>query len=345
MIRLLFSLFRFFGIYCIVLAAATEMRAQTSSENEYYQPFPDLLTTRFYFSQKYTGLRIRDKIDDSRYLYVPNTTLNMGIGATYKWATLNLGYGFGFLNPDKNQGDTRYLDLQAHIYPRKFVVDVFGQFYKGYHLQERGRGVATDEAFYVRPDLALTKIGASVQYLFNHERFSYRAAFMQNEWQKKSAGTFLLGFEMYGGRVAGDSVLVPVPLIRNTAGNFTSLNFFEFGPNAGYAYTLVFKKHFFVTASAAANLGIGYTEKETETNSHTQWGVKPNIFWRGVIGYNASRWSVNVNYVRNNVRLVSNEGFSNTMLTGNYRLNFVYRINPGPKLSKLLRHLDRVGPE
>ncbi|TXK26768.1 DUF4421 domain-containing protein [Pontibacter qinzhouensis] len=345
MVHRLLSYFLYIAICVAGLLAAPEAKGQETPENEYYQTFPDLLTTRFYFSRKYTGLRIKEKTDNTSYLYVPNTTLNMGVGATYKWATLNLAYGFGFLNPDKNQGDTRYLDLQAHLYPRKMVIDVFGQFYKGYHLEERGRGTTSGNDYYVRPDIALTKIGASVQYLFNHERFSYRAAFLQNEWQKKSAGSFLLGFEMYGGGVTGDSVLVPVPLIGSQAGNFDELNFFEFGPNAGYAYTLVIKKHFFITASAAANLGVGYSEKVEGAAEHRHWGINPNVFLRGFVGYNSGRWSVNANYVRNNVRIIANQGYSNSILTGNYRLNFVYRIEPGPKLSRQLRRLNRFSPE
>ncbi|WP_241739228.1 DUF4421 domain-containing protein [Pontibacter beigongshangensis] len=346
MMRTLPGCFKIFAICCLALLGAADAKAQATTGDTYYQTFPDLLTTRFYLSGKYTGFRIREKTDNTRYVYMPNTSLNMGVGATYKWATLNLAYGFGFLNPDHNQGDTRYLDLQAHIYPRKFVIDAFGQFYKGYHLEERGRGARSDDDFYVRPDIVLTKIGASVQYLFNHERFSYRAAFMQNEWQQKSAGSFLLGFEMYGGRIAGDSVLVPVPLIGSEAGNFTKLNFFEFGPNAGYAYTLVIKKHFFITGSASANLGVGYSEKQEDAGTHTEWGINPNLFLRGFVGYNAGRWAISANYVRNNVRVISNQGFSNTIMTGNYRLNFVYRFTTGPKLNqRILRHIDRLGAE
>src|SRR5690606_28091376 len=124
-------------------------------------------------------------------------------------------------------------------YPRKLVLDLFGQFYKGYYLAPEGRGALPDENFYVRPDLKVTKLGVSAQYVFNHEKFSYRASFLQNEWQQKSAGTFLAGFEVYGGGATADSTIVPGMLIEDESRNFEALRFFEFGPNAGYAYTLV----------------------------------------------------------------------------------------------------------
>ena len=329
--------------FLLALLAPAEAPAQSETENAYYEAFPDLLSSRFYFSRKYTALGLRDRKSGSRYLYMPNSTLNMGVGATYNWATLNLAYGFGFLNPDRGQGNSRYLDLQTHAYPKKWVIDLFGQFYKGYHLLPEGTAVEAGQTFHVRPDLVITKIGASGQYVFNHRRFSFRAAFLQNEWQKKSAGTFLLGFELYGGRAMGDSVLVPLSLISHQSRNFRTLRFFDFGPNAGYAYTLVIKRHFFLTASASTNLGLGYTRLEGDGYRNIRWGITPNFFLRGFAGYNSKRWSVNANYVYNNVRLVRNQDFSTSLGTGNYRVNFIYRFRPGPSLNRYLRRVDQLG--
>ena len=315
---------------------------EPTQDTAYYKTFPEHVSGRFYFSRKYTGLMIQDKSTDKEYLYMPNTTLNMGVGATYKMLTLNLAYGFGFLNPEKGKGETKYLDAQAHIYPQKMVIDLFLQLYKGYHLLPEGLGAGVGENYLTRPDMKVQKIGASVQYVFNHGKFSYRAAFLQNEWQKKSAGTFLLGAEMYGGMAHEESNLIPHQLIDDPARNFKTIRFFELGPNAGYAYTLVIKEHFFITASAAANLGVGYSTHHGENGRHTQWGINPNYFVRGFAGYNSDRWSINANYVHNNVGLPENSGFSNAMMTGNYRLNFIYRFLPGERLKKRLGVIDRV---
>jgi hypothetical protein len=309
-----------------------------SEENAYYQSFDELLTTRIYLSRKFTNYEITDNKQNKTFLYLPSSTLNLGIGATYSWATLNLAYGFNFLNPEKG-ADTRYLDLQAHAYPKKLVVDFFGQFYKGYHLATEGKMVPKSESPYVRPDLATTKVGANVQYVFNYDKFSFRAAFLQNEWQKKSAGTFLLGFEMYGGRALGDSALVPTAMIEDPFRNYQRIRFYEFGPNAGAAYTLVIKKHFFITAAASSNLMLGYSVQDGVSYRDEQWGVLPNYFLRGFAGYNSARWSINANYIYNNVRIVSEDGFSNSLMTGNYRLNFVYRFLPTKGLRK---YLDKI---
>ena len=331
-----------FFLIIFLSSLSTGLIAQESrTDTSYYETFPEHLNGRFYFSKKYTGLKLTDKDADKKYLYMPNTTLNMGVGATYKSLTLNLAYGFGFLNPEKGKGETKYLDAQAHVYPRKMVIDLFLQLYKGFYLTD-GLGAAAGENYLTRPDMKIQKIGASVQYVFNHGKFSYRAAFLQNEWQKKSTGTFLLGAEMYGGLAHEESNLIPDALIDDPSRNFKTIRFFELGPNVGYAYTLVIKKHFFVTASAAANLGVGYSTHHGEMGRHTQWAINPNYFLRGFAGYNSTKWSLNVNYVHNGVQLPENGGFSSTMMTGNYRLNLIYRFLPGAKLKKKLGVIDRV---
>lgn len=45
-----------------------------------------------------------------------------------------MAYGLRFLNTDEGKGETNYLDLQANLYKRKYVMDVFVQLYDGFFL-------------------------------------------------------------------------------------------------------------------------------------------------------------------------------------------------------------------
>jgi len=67
-------------------------------DSTYYVTTPELITTRFYFSKKYTVFtsRVPKPLKDLKYR--PNTNLNMDVGASYPKITLNLAYGFNFLN-------------------------------------------------------------------------------------------------------------------------------------------------------------------------------------------------------------------------------------------------------
>ena len=298
--------------------------AVAQHDSTYYTSYENLITSRFYFSKKYTSLKFRDRSEDYNLTYRPNTTLNMGVGATYKFATLNLAYGFGFLNPERGRGKTKYLDLQFHTYTRKLIIDMFGQFYDGFFLTPKSTNNTTDE-YYLRPDLDVNQIGASVQYILNHKKFSYRASFLQNEWQTKSAGTFIFGLEVYGGKVKADSTIIPTFVNNEEADrNIELIRFFEFGPNAGYAYTWVVKKHFFLTGSASISLDYGESTTSDRDGRKTEKGISPNTFLRFFGGYNSSRWAISLIYVTNGVSLATGDVERQIILnTGNFRINYI----------------------
>jgi hypothetical protein len=303
-----------------------------SGDTTYYKDYPHLLTTRFYTSRKYTSLIINQTQLENPLSFEPNSTLNLGMGATYNDLTLNIAFGFGFMNPEQRIFKSDYLDLQAHLYPKNLVIDLFAQFYKGYIL-----GTPSSEPDQILlPEMRLRKFGSNFQYLFNGDKVSLKAAFLQSAWQQRSGGSALAGFEIYGGFAENPFSLIPSGMVSGEFSDFKALRFFQFGPNLGYVHTLVIKKHFFITAMFSGNLSLGNQQLENDLSASRRWGLNTNMFLRGFAGYNSERWSINANYVRNTVRLVKNSGFSNDMNTGNYRINFVYRFDVAPKLKSVL---------
>lgn len=334
------------AMFCLALSVMTLTFAETThaqTDSAYYTSYPDQVTGRFYFSRKYTALQVNDAGRGIDLDYQPNTTLNAGIGATYRSFTLNLAYGFPFLNRDEGRGKTDYLDLQGHFYGRKSTIDLFGQFYNGFYLSPKGKG-RSDGEFYLRPDLQLREFGGSYQYLFNHRRFSYRAAFLQNEWQRKSAGTFLLGGEFFVGRASADSSIYPGLISPLGAPTATALRFYEFGPNFGYAYTVVIAKHFFITGSLSLSMDYNFTEYEDGDRSFSEKGLSPNSIFRLFAGYNSARSAFSFTFTNSRVSLSSGETNDVSINTGNVRLNYVRRFEAGPKMKRWLRPLERKQP-
>jgi hypothetical protein len=334
--RIAFVVFFYSGITLPVCAGTSDLLKEIDSL--YYRDYPQMLTTRVYTSRKYTSLSVNNPNFGQRLSYIPTSTLNLGLGATYQDLTLNLAYGFGFMNPQREILETKYLDLQAHLYPQKFVIDLFGQFYNGYYL-ELPSSLSFDR--FVFPDMRVRKFGGNFQYLFNGEKVSLKAAFQQSAWQQRSAGSFLAGFEFYAGSVQNPFPLLPEGVYSGPFSEFNRIGYFQFGPNLGYVYTLVFLKRFFITGMASGNLSLGSQRLQDVANDQTNWGLSSNVFLRGFVGYNSERWSVNANYVSNHVQLVKNTDFSNGLSTGNYRINFVYRFDVGPKLKSFL---DQIHP-
>jgi hypothetical protein len=318
------SIIKFF-ISVFLLTIPLSLFAQ--EDTAYFVSYTHKLTTRFYLSQKYTSLTLHNSSNDVDLRYTPNTTLNMGIGFTYRAATLNLAYGFGFLNPDKDHGKTKYLDLQYHNYGKRLVFDVFGQFYKGFYLASKGQG-RLDGQYYIRPDLFVYELGFNLQYVLNNKVLSHRAGILQDEWQKKSAGSFLLGAETYFGHVSGDSTIIPVKVNQKLAAlDVRRLNFFQLGPNGGYIYTLVIQKNYFVSASISLSLDYTSNTSYDRQGSKHQRGLSPNTFVRLSTGYNSEVWAVSVVYLNDGVNIATGGPATRaTLNTGNIRVNLVRRF-------------------
>ncbi|MGE7774516.1 DUF4421 domain-containing protein [Chitinophaga sp. NPDC101104] len=278
----------------------------TDNDTAYIEDLTQDLTVRLYGSRKYNYYDMHHRSVNEELLYRPNANNNVGIGANYKFVGLNLGFNLPFINNDNDRyGKTKYLDLQTHLYTRKLVVDFYGQYYQGYYSGTSKRffdNALSAKASGIRPDIINTNIGLHAQYIFNDKRFSYRAAFLQNEYQKKSAGSPLVGAEIFAWQMRGDSALVPLAL-RNDGfyGGmpFTRSSNVSFALNGGYAYTLVIAKHFFFTGSLAVAAGVNRTVLAFNDGSGKVhgFGWQLNSTFRFAAGYNSSKYYVGVHYV------------------------------------------------
>lgn len=330
----------------LFFSTCTNAQPNRGNDTTYYIFFPESITGRFYFSQKNTSFFIKSKsAKDLRY--IPNTTLNMGVGATYHNFSLNLAYGFGFLNQDESKGKTKYLDLQGHFYMPKWATDCYGQFYRGYHLEPKVFTTPAGKDFYYRPDVKVAFMGLSQYRIFNADRYSYRAALTQNEWQKKSAGTLLAGAEIYFGNIKADSSFVPASVGNNyTQNGISKLNYFGIGPGVGYAYTLVGFQRLFVTASLTGNLNFSYLTEYSVSNQHSRFTINPVVRWRVAAGYNSRQWNLSANWIADYVPLTGKNGDNNyAASTGNYRIILAKRFESGEKLRKVLEPVAAVFKE
>jgi hypothetical protein len=253
----------------------------------------------------------------------------MGIGATYNNLTLNLAYGFGFLNNNEDKGKTKSIDLQAHLYPRKWALDLLAIKHKGVYLEQGSDAADGLDNYYYRPDIQQLLIGFSGYRLLNPQRFSFNAAMTQNEWQKKSAGSLMVGGLVYYGQIKGDSSLVPKQLESSfpKASGIDNINVLGVGIGGGYAYTLVIAKHFFITGSAIVNLNANFSAVEDMNDQKNKTSIKPSAVYKAAIGYNSDSWDISANWAANGLWVRGNyfsDDFS--VNAGNYRLIFSKKI-------------------
>jgi hypothetical protein len=340
--------FKIVAIFTISLfytkLALAQWQPLIKQDTAYYMAFPNMITTRFYFSQKYTAFTLKAPGAGTDLQYRPNTSLNVGAGATYHNFSLNIAVGVDLLNPDKGKGKTHYLDLQAHFYPEKWSIDLLGQFYKGYYLYPKGMTATPASNYYLRPDLNVHLYGISIFRILNYKKFSYRAAIIQNEWQKKSGGSLLMGAAFNYGKINSDSSLVPFPFSNDfPQAGIKDIHFVSFGPAVGYAYSLVVQKHLFITGSVSVNFNLGFSTEKGVGVAINNTDVHSFSIVRLAAGYNSSSWNISANWVGNQLPIAGST-FSEkySLKTGNYRFIIAKKIMPGLKLKRQLNKIDRL---
>lgn len=326
------------GLLIAVLMLVFVNTAIAQHDSSYYQLYQDVFHGRLALILKNNTLHYKNTIEDRSVKYYPPTILAGGAGFTYNWVNLNLSYGFRLNDYESENGRTKYLDLQIHAFPKRFILNIFGKAYKGMHVP--GDSDA-DGNLYHRPDLEIRMVGGVFQYVLNHNRFSFRSSFLQAGWQKRSAGSLLFGIETFVGRVTSDSSLLPYQTNTDPPANGARKDFFwQLGPNIGYAYTVVIKKHFFVTGSFAESFSYGkrvLTEQSGQT-SISKYVMNPS--YRLVAGYNADGWGITVNYSNNKVNFPGTvRGHELALRSGTFRINYVYRFRSKGKLGELI---DRI---
>ena len=323
---------------CFLAITLQTLLAQNRSsiENDpYYITFEEQITTRLFLAKKYSSLIMKAAPEIQSLRYRPNSLTTLGISGSYKALSLSFGKGFGFLNPNKEEkGKTRSFDFGSHIYTRDWVTDIYAQFYKGYYLSLGGPAGTADKNYYKRPDIKVNLLGASLYRLLNGERFSYRAGFLQNEWQKKSAGSVLLGAEIYYGTMKGDSALVPSHLNSYyPQQGIERVRLLELGPGAGYAYTAVWEENLFLTGSLTINADISMVKEVTASGSANRTSVSPNATLRAVAGYNSEEWAATISWLHNATNAKGkSSNYEYGIKTGEFKITLAKRFTPGNKL-------------
>lgn len=309
----------------------------------------DKLLLRTFVMQKFNKYTLGHEGIASNVTYRANDNYNIGFGGHYKWLGLNVSFQMPFVNSDdKRYGNTKFFDLQSYLYLRKFAIDVFVLSYKSYYLtnSEILQKPPTGDDLLIRSDLRTGNYGANFQYIFNNSKFSYRAAFLQNQCQMRSAGSFIAGGAMHYTKVRADSAVIPPNVLGPTFFNqsrFNKSSTYAVAVNGGYAYTQVMGKHFFITGALLLGAGINYTDLKTDaTNSKdNRLSTQLHGILRAAGGYNTEKYFIGVQYInfvsRNNTTV--NDGWQQ-LQAGNIRLTYAQRFTLKKKTVKRLEKIE-----
>ena len=192
------------------------------------------LTLKFRGNLSGNSIRMKQTTDEQVRAKL-STDLRATVSAAATYYGLTAGVA---INPAQLGGKNKKdWELNLNAYFNRFGLEV------GYQYSKTLSGDISDingEYYHLDKDLVrLSNIYVTGYYAFNHRRFSYPAAFTQSYIQKKSAGSWLVGFSYQGGSIktTGKATELTGTEARLYVGNFAI--------GGGYGYNLVAKKWLF----------------------------------------------------------------------------------------------------
>ena len=311
-------------------------------DTNFIEDFSDKLVLRSFWKSKTNSLEIANRITTDRLIYRPSPSTSLGIGGNYNWLGLDLALQLPETdNNVEKYGDSKSFDFQVNMYLRKFSVDLSYVRYKGYYLED-AKDANDRDTIIKNKGLRTNNIGGSVNYIFNNKKFSYRAAYLQNERQRKSAGTFFAGGFVSLTRIEAEKGLIPphyVELYPEVA-DLTRINSWQIGGEGGYAHTFVVK-HFYLTI--ALGLGLGLENKKFVTKDSrtliSEYGAAPRYQTKAALGYNGAKLSLGLQGVKDGVFIGGAGENEVTYNFGSWRIFMAYRFD-APRPIQFLKKLN-----
>ncbi len=179
--------------------------------------------------------------------------------------------------------------------------------------------------------------GFSAVYMFNNKRFSWPAAFGANAVQRKSCGSWSIGFQYNHQRINMDKDALP-DYLRNDIDStllFNNVDYHDYSVSIGYNYNCVLGRNVLLAASVMPNIGYrrsNITEAQEEKHSilnnlATDLNLRLSLFWNNTKVFSGLIFELRTYDYRKD-----KFGLTNTYGILKYMLGFNFWKKPQPRL-------------
>lgn len=222
------------------------------------------------------------------------------IGPYFGWRWIFLGYTFDVSKPPKAG---RSSEFSLSIYSAKIGFDYVYTHSSRNFIIRRATGFS-ESASQLLENYPFTGMKArsktfNAYYIFNHRKFSYPAAYNQSTVQRKSAGSWKIGFRYDRQELDFDETQLPELVQTELNSNFRKISVFQkkYSLSFGYAYNWVPRPNFLVAGSLSPAFGYtiakgeSFDRKKLLNNITTDIkNLNLDLISRIGIVYNNSRW-------------------------------------------------------
>jgi hypothetical protein len=297
-LRHLLTLFLYFLILFSypLLAQTDSITLQKVSRADYIHDISDKLNISVFTFKNANDMTLSGR---TTLNYKPNDYAGIGFGLRLYW--LGIAFSYAPKNiQDKTKGNTTYTSIKLNSYGKKIGFDLYYLNYSGYYLGNSNNFPELSlpkKQEYIRSDLRTLNIGANVYYIFNHQKYSYRSTFIQNEIQRRSAGSFMLSASMNYYQIKDDSSIIPKklnPSLFNDEARIEHGDFYNLSLMPGYGHTFVAFERLFLTISAFGGLNFQQQHYLSQSRSGERFNdnfvVIPRAMARAGVGFNSKKF-------------------------------------------------------
>ena len=203
---------------------------------------------------------------------------NFKVGPYFGWRWVFLGYTFDLKHVDVDMKDLKQ-EIDLSIYSAQIGADIYyrrtGVDYKIRRIN-LGEKVNTSVMEGVPFDgISVGITGVNLYYIFNHQRFSYPAAFAQSTIQKISCGSWMVGVTYTRNSIEFDHEKLQATIDEHMGAQavkldsglmFNSVKYYNYSASVGYAYNWVFAKNFLFCSSLSLALAYKRTHGESRSS-------------------------------------------------------------------------------
>lgn len=307
----------------------------------YYNFTAMMQNTNFY--QVYR-LQATNPSGHSQSLHI-SPTPSFKVGPYIGWRWIFLGYTFDIGHP---QSATQTTEFNLSLYSSMLGCDLVyirntGDFKirKASGFGEKADNMAKGMEF-SGLDTYTTSLNA--YYVFNHRHFSYPAGFAQSTVQRKSCGSWILGFRFDKQRTKFDHTRLPHILTGEEPGAETplidemkiaKLDYFNVSASGGYAYNWVFARNFLLSVSLTPSIGIKKMKGERLSGKEFWSNIKNfnfDFISRAGLVWNNTHWFAGASFVghlydyrRDRISLSNSINYFNVYVGFNFNRKKQYR--------------------
>lgn len=243
------------------------------TSNQYISTFSDKISSRISLVNTSNVFFIKDVSNDIKYELKPNLREYLGFSVLFRSIEISYGFSPRFFNANRDNDNSKLLNLNFRMFLGQWMqtIDMYNQ--KGFSLSTNNQTVNLSgvETF---------KIGGSTSYIFN-KNFSFRAIGFQNEWQTKSAGSFIPSMYYYY-----TNYLYTVDDLQEQAYSYS----LALGPS--YYYNFCLTRNILFSLGTYVGLGLNHSSNLGDGDITS---ILYDFTTRAVLGYNSNTFFAGIN--------------------------------------------------